>query len=63
MRTMNDPACAFAQSDLGIRCPLTESLDTAEYIDKQRRPCADWNGSYESSLFAFDEGAFILHCG
>ena len=39
MRTMNDPACAFAQSDLGIRCPLTESLDTAEYIDKQKTLC------------------------
>ena len=26
-------ACASAQSDQGFRCPLTESLDTIEYID------------------------------
>ena len=25
--------CALAQSDLGLRCPLRESLDTTEYTD------------------------------
>ena len=26
-------ACAFAQSDRALHCPLTEPLDTTEYTD------------------------------
>ena len=26
---------AFAQADLGLHCPLTESVDTVVYVDKQ----------------------------
>ena len=29
-------ACAFAQADLGLRSPLTESMDTVVCFDKQR---------------------------
>ena len=29
-------ACAIAQADLGLRCPLTESMDTIVYVDEQR---------------------------
>ena len=30
--------CASAQSDLGLRCPLTESLDTTECMNGERKP-------------------------
>ena len=30
--------CASAQSDLGLYCPLTESLDTTECMNGQQRP-------------------------
>ena len=29
-------ACAFAQAELGLRCPLIASMDTASYVDEQR---------------------------
>ena len=29
-------ACAFAQADLGLRCLISESVDTIVYVDKQR---------------------------
>ena len=29
-------ACTLAQADLGLRCSLTESLDTVVYVDEQR---------------------------
>ena len=31
-------ACASAQSDLGLTCPLTESLDTTECMSEEQRP-------------------------
>ena len=31
-------ACAFAQSDQGLHCPLTESLDTIECMNGEQRP-------------------------
>ena len=31
-------ACASAQSDQGLHCPLTESLDTAECMNGKQRP-------------------------
>ena len=35
-------ACTFTQADQGIRCPLTESMDTVVYVDEQRRmSCLD----------------------
>ena len=30
--------CADAQSDLGLHCPLTESFDTAECINREQMP-------------------------
>ena len=39
MRTVKAQiTCAFAQSDQGLRCPLTESLDTKERINVEQRP-------------------------
>ena len=32
-------ACAFAQADLGIRCPLTESMNIVVYVTN--RECSD----------------------
>ena len=32
---------AHAQHDKGLRCPLTEVLNKAEYIDEYRRPWSD----------------------
>ena len=29
-------ACANAQADLGLRCPLTELMDILVYVDEQR---------------------------
>ena len=31
-------ACACAQSDQGLRCPLTESLDTTECFNEEQCP-------------------------
>ena len=31
-------ACAPVQSDLGLHCPLTESLDTTGCINREQRP-------------------------
>ena len=31
-------ACAFAQSDQGLHCPLTESLDTMECMNDEQTP-------------------------
>ena len=31
-------ACASAQSDQGLHCPITESLDTTEYMNWDQRP-------------------------
>ena len=28
------PACAFAQADQGLRCPLTESINIVVYVDE-----------------------------
>ena len=33
--------CAFAQSDQGLRLPLTETLDIVGNIDVQQRPFLD----------------------
>ena len=30
--------CAVAQSDQDLHCPLTESLDTAEYMNGEQSP-------------------------
>ena len=31
--------CASAQSDQGLRCPLTDSLNTTECMNAEQRPC------------------------
>ena len=37
LRTMQAlSACTFAQADIGRGCSLTESMDTVEYVDKER---------------------------
>ena len=33
--------CAFAQADLGLRCPLTESVDTVDTVDERWMPISD----------------------
>ena len=35
-------ACASAQSDQGLHCPLTESLDTTECMNGKQRPGWDF---------------------
>ena len=43
-------ACIFMQADLGLSCPLTESVDTVVhvhvYVDNQRMPRSDCMDSY-----------------
>ena len=31
-------------ADLGLRCPLTESIDTVVYVDEQKMPASDCTG-------------------
>ena len=38
---ISSSACVWVQSDQGIWYPLTESLDTVDYIDVQQRPLSD----------------------
>ena len=33
--------CGQAQADLGLRCPLTESVDIVVYVNKQKLPRLD----------------------
>ena len=35
-------ACAFAQADQGLRCPLKESMDTVVYVDEYRKSKSDY---------------------
>ena len=54
-------ACTSAQSDQGLHCPLTKSLDTTEYINREQRhgwlcACA---GLCEFSDFAHARRFFI----
>ena len=48
---------SFAQSDQGLHCPLTESLDTTEYTNGEHslRKCA---GLSEFMHFAYVKGTF-----
>ena len=58
-------ACAFAQADLGLRCPLTKSIDIAVYVDKQKNTyirlhgCASLSGP---SLLAYGIRASFTRC-
>ena len=36
-------ACANAQADLGLCCPLTESADAVVHVDEQKMPRLDWS--------------------
>ena len=47
-------ACAFAQSDQGLRCPLTESLDTIECFDGEQMPGWDFAHVRDDTLECFD---------
>ena len=38
MRTAKASACASTQSDKGLHYPLTESLDTIEYMNGEQMP-------------------------
>ena len=38
LRSMRRLSPDHAQSDQGLRCPLTESLDTIECINREQRP-------------------------
>ena len=63
--------CASAQSDLGLRCPLTEPLDTTECMNGEKRP--GWyfaHAQYELNLrilrmfentFSLDATKFIAY--
>ena len=46
-------ACAFAQSDQGLHCPLTESLDTAECTSGEQRPKDILHMRRVISIYAF----------
>ena len=59
-------ACAFAQSDQGIHCPVTESLDTIECISGEQMPgwhfVHVWN-EFESVHFAHARRHIFTWCG
>ena len=57
-------ACASAQSDQGLHCPLTESFDTTEQwrTKAQMRPCA-CAGWCESAYFAHAQRYFFAWRG
>ena len=40
-----DP-CAFVQTDQGLYCPLTESLNIVVYVDEQRMSRSDCTGAH-----------------
>ena len=49
-------ACIFARSDQGRRSPLTETLDTTEYINGEQMPEYDYlHALGESGIYAFCE--------
>ena len=51
LRTTQDKFSVFAQADLGLRYPLTESMDTLIYVDEQRMPRSDCiNAHYDLGL-------------
>ena len=39
-------ACAFVQADLGLRCPLTDSMDTVVGVGEQIMPRVDRADAY-----------------
>ena len=45
--------CAWAQTDQGLRYPLIESLDIAEYQDLQYSPVSTFAALSGSLLFAY----------
>ena len=47
--------CANAQSDQGFRCPLVESVDTEEYIERQ---CILWLDCADQKV---DHGMYLSH--
>ena len=58
-------ACTFMQADLGLHCPLTESVDTVVHVDKTENVQVRLHGCARSSgpsLFAYGIRAFFPHC-
>ena len=39
-------ACANPQADQGLRCPLTESINTVVYVDEQRMLRSDYTDAH-----------------
>ena len=62
-------ACASAQSDLGIRCPQTESPDTTDRFNEEQMPgrdCAHVQDNMNLTFcactkFLFDASDIICH--
>ena len=42
-------ACASAQYDQGLRCPLTDSLDTIECINVKQMPASEFAHAWDES--------------
>ena len=55
-------ACAYAQSDQSIRCPLIESLDTTEYMNEEQWPVYFAHAQDDRNLriLRMFEGTFCL---
>ena len=60
-------ACANAQADKSLHCPLTESMDTVVYVDEQRMSrsdCTDvciWHKSLFPTLrINYENGCFTI---
>ena len=58
-------ACAYAQTDQGLRCPLTESMDTV-YVDEQRMcrsDCSDAHAHLDIRCLHLSLGPFshVVH--
>ena len=54
-------ACAYAQADLGLRCPLTESGDSVVYVDEQKMPrldCTDAHADLDLCFPKMHKGPF-----
>ena len=64
MRTAKSQiSLCITQSDQGIYCPLTKSLDIIEYLNGEQRPKLDFAHVYQymkSHILRIPEGVFLL---
>ena len=51
-------ACAFVQADQGLRCPLTEPIVIAVYVDEQKMPASDCTDAHAD--LDLDRGFFHM---